>query len=158
MTDKVSPNDTAIQAQGQLDALSSDPAWTERFFAGDVEARRQFGELTAAAALRDDHANALADTPAPDSEWKVYGPNELPARDLATVIQDFRMQGIGDGAISDLLAGRQLPKEEYIAAKQLQHMRLGDAEWVKRFMNGGAAERREATLMAMIIVGYEGPR
>lgn len=73
-------------------------------------------------------------------------------------MEEFRRLGIPDRAIEDLLTGRQLPKEEYIAVQKLQHMRFGDAEWVKRYLAGGAAERREAVLMAMIVTGFEGPR
>lgn len=157
-TQSAAPTISPTEAQGRLDALATDPAWVGKFFAGDVEARQQFGDLTAAAALRDDHANALADEPAPDPEFKVYAQDELTARDLAGVIQDFRLQGISDAAISDLLSGKSASKQEYISVQKLQHMKFGDAEWVKRYLAGGAAERREATLMAMIVTAFEGPR
>jgi len=138
-----------VEASAQLTARTSDPAWAEKFFAGDVAARREFADLTAAVAKRDPIAEAIAGTaPTPGIETTING--ELGSRIMADVVQTFRGAGLSDGAIRQALEGQKVTKQELEAAKRFQEMRHGDAEWVKKLLSGDYAAKRESLLLSII--------
>jgi hypothetical protein len=149
------PTTDVGQARAAIESLSSSSEWRERFFRGDPQARREFGELTAKVVAGDQTASALAGDPLPAADTveltgSVLG-GRIPARALASEVASLRSAGISDGAIAQLLDGHAMTPYEVEAVSRYKSLRLGDPEFTKRYLAGGWAERREMTLISMVL-------
>jgi hypothetical protein len=142
----VTPN-AAAAASARLTGLTSDPKWSERFFAGDVEARREFAELTAAVAAGDDVSAAINGTSTAPPSIETVMNDDLPSRARTQVIDTMRDTGLSDGAIAEAFQGAKVSRQEFQAAKQYQAMRHGDQKL------GGAAEAERQAVHAKVIEG-----
>jgi hypothetical protein len=65
----------------------------------------------------------------------------------------LRDAGVGDGAISQALTGKPETPEAIAAVKVFKAQRMSDPEWTKRFLAGGATEKREWLLWSIVIAG-----
>jgi hypothetical protein len=142
---------TAADARARLDILSKDKGWADRLFAGDVTANREFKDLTALAGSADDTAEAIAGTTSPQPLFETTTGGQLPRRHVNEIVASMREAGLSDGAIGEALNGGKVTRAEMAAAKAFKNMRHGDAEWVKRFLAGSYAERRENMLLSIIL-------
>jgi hypothetical protein len=142
---------TAADARRRLDALAGDQAWGARFLAGDAEARREFGELSALVAAGDDAADAINGTAPPPQVLETTVDGALPRHAVNDFIADMRAAGISDDSTAQAIRGDSVSRQEVEAVRQLQRMRHSDPEWCKRLLSGGAAERREHTLMSIVL-------
>ena len=143
---------TDNSAQAALDKFANDPTAGKKLFAGDVATTQELHRLTAAVAGStgpDVLKHAIA--PSTGLGFDLTLPGQIPARDRAAAIDELRSSGIPDGAIAEAFTGKQFTTEEVARARALKAQRMGDAEWTKRLMNGGYAERREFTLMSIIL-------
>jgi hypothetical protein len=76
---------------------------------------------------------------------------ELPARALATTVEQMRASGLNDETIRQAVAGEPVTKQEVEMAKRYQQMKHGDAEWVRKLLAGDFVARREQLLLSIIL-------
>ena len=76
---------------------------------------------------------------------------KIPARALASEVNALRQAGVSDGAIKQLLDGYPMSAQEVEMVRRFKSMRLGDSEWVGRYLKGGWAETREMRLISMVL-------
>lgn len=142
---------TAADARARLDVLTKDAAWTGRFMSGNVEARREFAELTAKVAGGDDVADALDGAPMSERLFETTMNGALSSRVVNEVVASMRELGISDGAIEEQLRDKPVTRSDRAATEAFRNMRHGDADWCKRLISGDAAAKREHILMCSIL-------
>jgi hypothetical protein len=141
----------AQDARAQLNLLSADPNWSRALFAGDRAVRDQFEKLTKMVSDADVVGDAIAGIEEPQQIFETTTGGQLPSRAVKAVIDDMRLAGISDGSIEEALRGTPVTAREYAAVTALQAAKHGDPVWVKNFLAGNYAEKREATLMAIVL-------
>jgi hypothetical protein len=140
----------ASEAQTQLNTLTADRSWADRYMNGDAAARAQFEQLTGMAV---DHGSAddvvdavMAGKPAP------LGNSEQ--RQMADVVDQFRSVGIADGVTKEFLSGHQYTPTEYQAVANLKRELMGDREFVAKYLAGDVkANQRMTTINAVLVNG-----
>jgi hypothetical protein len=143
------PAGTTIAAKAHLEALTSDPAWSAKFFAGDIEARKTFSELTAKIADGNPTADALAG--APTSEVEVTIGKELNSRNRADAIAGLRSLGMDDATVVQAIDGAEVGEHERTMAQMAKNLRLSDSAWTERYLKNDLSARREMTLINTIL-------
>ncbi|MGH7489406.1 MAG: hypothetical protein ACREMY_27970 [bacterium] len=142
---------TAADARARLDVLAKNKGWADRLFANDIEARREFAELSTLAAGADDVADTLAGTIPEQPIFETTVNGALPSRTVAEVVASMREAGLADASIEQALRGGKVTSAEVAAAKAFQNMRHGDAAWVNKFLAGDYSARREHMLLSVIL-------
>jgi hypothetical protein len=147
---------TPGQARIALAELQADEKWTQRFLDGGLKERKQFDELAA-------KKNEAADGQLVEIAMRhgveaaplipeVTFDGALNTAKLANVIADLRDHGLEDDHISEAFdEERTIDRATHDAVKRLEQQRLGDAEYVKRYLAGGAAEKREMALIRIAL-------
>jgi hypothetical protein len=147
---------TAAEAKARLDHLVRDGEWSKKLDAGDADTHKEFHALTALAAdlppadrldaaLRGEVNPGLIETTDAD--------NPLTTRKLASTVEELREVGLSDDAIREAIHGGSNTAAIHRAVGELKAKLFGDQEWVKKYLAGGAAERKQATLIAIILSG-----
>ena len=149
-TTLVPPNPVAA-ANAELTGLVNNKEWAAKFFAGDVEARATFDGLTRAIAAADDLAAALAGTAVAPPLIETIANGELPARALASTVEQMRSFGLNDATIREAVAGEPVTKQEVEMAKRYQQMKHSDADWVARLLKGDFQAKKEQLLLSIIL-------
>jgi hypothetical protein len=139
---------SATEAQIKLDTLIADPAWTDRFMNGDHIAKREFEALSGAA----DGASTAEDVVASVMGGKAPEFGNSEQRQMAVAVDSFREIGIRDGVTTEFLSGKQVTPDEYQAVASWKKEHMGDAAFVKRFLDGGVKERQLMTIANMVLV------
>jgi hypothetical protein len=143
---------TAQEERAQLNALARDSTFAAALFGGDRAARAQFDRLVQLKNDADVVGDALAGVDQPQPQiFETLAHGQIPARDVKAVIEDMRLAGISDGSIEEALRGTPVTAREYAAETALQASKHGDPLWVKNFLAGNYAEKREATLMSIVL-------
>jgi hypothetical protein len=159
--DAPAPPPPAQDAKSKLDRAMADPEFAKKLFARDAATRREFEALTKAAAESDgsDRLAAIVqghDIPAPAGIETVFN-GALSTRDTKTAVQWMKEAGIGDAAIAesilgvDVKTGKPYDAATIAQAKAMKAQRLSDPEWTKRLFAGGYTEKRELTLLSVIL-------
>lgn len=86
---------TPTQAAEKLDTLTADKSWQEKYLSSDLATLREFESLTAAKLKADRIDDALAGTLVPP-EFEAITGDEIPSRQLAQTITEFREVGVDD--------------------------------------------------------------
>jgi hypothetical protein len=148
MTEQAAPT-TATEARAVLDTRVADKDWGGRVFNGDVAANKELRELTALAAAggADTVAVAMAGNPV-----------NMPTTDqayMAHVTAMFRELGIRDEVTSEFLRGNQPTPQEYELVVNWKKEKMGDAEFVKRFLEGGVKEGQLMMIANSVIANFK---
>jgi hypothetical protein len=145
------PTDS-IGAKARLDALSADPEWSKKFFAGDQAARAEFARLTGQVAAGNPTADALAGAkPSETFELETTVGGQLNTRNRADAVAGLRELGLGDAVVAQAIDGAAVSEHEVAMATQAKAMRLSDKTWTDRYLAGGLAEKREMGLLNVIL-------
>jgi hypothetical protein len=139
---------TAGDARRRLDVLNKDAAWGARLISGDVAARTEFRELLEKIGAGDP---AIGAAPPAGGQFDFSSEDQPSRQVLSGTVQMLREAGVSDGAISQALKGTPESPEAIAATKVLKAQRMSDPEWTKRFLAGGATEKREWMLMSIIL-------
>ena len=139
------PPATAAEARARLAALPNDREWGDKFLAGDMQAHREFKELTTKAAEEQDAANP------PDIAFQTTAEGELPARHVAEWVSSMRELGLPDGAITDILQGNKFTPAQVETARLWKARSLGDPTFCALFMQGDLQCRRQMTVANAIL-------
>jgi hypothetical protein len=148
-----SPSEVAAaQAREQLDAKYADAKWLEKFHAGDILARREFGKLTATIAGYGGNVEPFE--PAEDDLPPVAvtsGPTALTPRRLQNVVGELFAAGLDERSVEQIVDGERVTAKEYEAALQTRERLRNDPEWIRRLFAGGHEERRQHLLLSAIL-------
>lgn len=128
---------TADEARAALTQLQNDTAWAGRFLSGDEGARRQFASLV---------YHIANEVPAAAHSASVAG--MVSPATMLSAADGLAAIGFDQKAIDEALTGIPNLGPEHVArANQLYAEATGNPDWVRRYLAGGAEERR---LMAAI--------
>jgi hypothetical protein len=146
---------TPTQARERLAELQSDKEWTQRFLSGGLKEKKQFDVLLAKqneatdAQLEIAMRNGVEVAPLIP---EVTFDGALNSARLAQVITDLRDHGLEDAHIEEAFdETRTIDRATHEAVKRLEQQRLRDVEYVKRYLAGGAAEKREMALIRIAL-------
>jgi hypothetical protein len=146
---------SSSQARDRLAALQADEKWTARFLSGSKKEIDEFNNLTAKKNEAGDRQLEIAMRHGVEVAPlipEVTFDGALNTARLANVIADLRDHGLEDAHIEEAFdETRTIPRATHEAVKQLQRQRLGDADYVKRYLAGGAAEKREMALIRIAL-------
>ena len=146
------PNPTdATGARQLLSKLTADPSWAALLTRGDPQTRKQFDNLVAMSAGGDDAADAAVGITEESPLMEVISGGRLSRRDTRTAVEHFQEIGIGNNAILQAMHGTRVTPQEHAAAKALLNARTNDAAWRNALFAGGYAERRELTLLNIVL-------
>lgn len=147
------PTDAA-GARAKLDALTANKSWSERYLNGGVDETREFKELTAMVASTDPAVRlerVLAGEVHNNSVIETVSGDELSTSKLAIAVDGLREVGLSDEAIREAISGGKNTAVIHRATRELKERLFGDPAWVKRYLDGGAPERRQATLISIVL-------
>jgi hypothetical protein len=145
MTEPAAPAN-AIKARAVLDTRMADKDWGGRVFNGDVAANKELRDLTAMVAAGG------ADTVAVSMNGN---PANMPTTDQAQMAHTtaiFRELGIRDEVTREFLQGKQVTAQEYELVANWKKEKMGDSDFVKRFLDGGVKERQLMTIANSVLV------
>src|SRR5262245_55331032 len=150
------PGPAPVDAQGArqlLDQLVKDPTWGAALVRGDPQARKQFADLTKLVADGDDVGDAIAGIVEPETSSlaQTTAAGQLPRREIAQAVADFRAAGLDDGSIAMAMNGGTVSVAEYRAAEALLSARKSDPVWRDRLLAGDYAAKRDFTLLTVIL-------
>jgi hypothetical protein len=150
---------SAAEAAARLDVLTANPEWTAKMLGGSGPQVKEFQELVAAkmAAPAGDRIDKIINGTIERTGFEVATEEgqQISTQDQVQSAAWLREAGISDGAIREVLEGRQFTREEYEASKRLSASRYGNADWVSKLLAGDHDARRELILMNIIKVnGY----
>jgi hypothetical protein len=145
------PPSPVAAARAALDGFVNNKEWAAKYFAGDVQARQQFADLTTAIAnAGDDVDAAIAGTATPPG-MEVLTDGELPFRARMAVVEQMRTAGLNDATIAEAMKGEAVTKQEVEMARQRQAMRHSDKDWVAKLLAGDWQARKEQLLLSIIL-------
>jgi hypothetical protein len=145
------PTGDSAAARARLSELSSSQEWRTAFFNGDPQARKDFGELTAAIADGNTVDDVLAGAGPVSQLIETTTAGQLSSRNTAIEIDHLRQIGLNDKTIAQVFKGGSVTPAEREMARVTKEMRLGDPDWSARWMKGGWAKRREMTLLNTVL-------
>src|SRR5215468_9790548 len=109
---------TGVEAAARLAHLNKDPAWRDRFGAGDVAARREFDDLNKMVAEADPVSLALAGV-APTSSVDQNGGAVINERDLPAAAQHLRDMGLSEADTGEFLRGQLTADGKPLTAEEM---------------------------------------
>jgi hypothetical protein len=149
----VTPSTDSGKAKAQLAGLTGDPEWRAAFLRGSPEHRRQFAELTAAAASGSAAAEALAGDPVALPGTPELSSHGVTPTQLRREIGALRTSGLNDDVIAQILNGHEVNPGEVAAARELKSMLLGDRQFVAKYLANDWNAVRQMRLIATILSG-----
>src|SRR4051812_3380192 len=123
------PAVTATDAQNQMNVLTADQSWRDRFLNGDVAALKEFKTLTGAivdGGSADDVVASIMGGKAPE-----LGNSEQ--RQMAGYVDYAREMGIADGVTKQFLSEQKVTPAEYQAVANLKRELMGSDEFTKAY-------------------------
>jgi hypothetical protein len=126
------PTMSVEEATSRKAELFGSQEWRNKYFNGDIAARRDFDAIT----------RALAPKPVEPSD----------PQSLDQIAERARAQAdISDAVVEDIRQNRPVtPRERTLALERWERC-LKDRAWMARYLDGGQAERREKLLLDVII-------
>jgi hypothetical protein len=144
---------TAAEAKVRLDHLSRDPKWGEKLIAGDTDTLKGFRDLSALAAEAQpgDQLDRVIAGTAERPMMETVTDGQLSTGKLMSAVEGLREIGLSDDAIKEAINGGKNSAVIHRAVQELKTKLFGDPAWVKRYLDGGAIERRQATLISIAL-------
>jgi hypothetical protein len=155
MTDNLSGGggaDLAGTPTDRLNALKADPKWTQNLLAGGGAQVRELHEVLTAKA-GGDAIGQIIDGTAKLPEFETLTNGELSTYKQMVAAAHLREIGVPDNSIRQLLEGKPVSKAEYAAVAKLKADRMGDAEFVKKWLAGDRQAHIEMTQIGIVLAG-----
>jgi hypothetical protein len=137
----------------KLDALTADPKWVQQLLTGGGVQMRELQEVLQAKSAGGDQIGQIIDGVAKPSELETVTGGALTTHKQMVAAAQLREDGIPDASIRQLLEGNPVSKEEYNAVAKLKAERLGDPEYVKRWLAGERKQVIEMTQIGIVLAG-----
>lgn len=138
----------ATDAQIQMNALTADPAWVDRFLSGNASALNEFHTLSGAivdGGSADDVVTSVLAGKAPELGNTVQ-------KQMAATVDHFRGLAIDDGVTKQFLSGEKVSPHEYQLVCNLKRELMGDAEFVRAYLAGDVKANKRMTIINSVIV------
>ncbi|MEH2546658.1 hypothetical protein V1283_003303 [Bradyrhizobium sp. AZCC 2262] len=146
------PAPTATDAQNQMNALTADKGWVDRFLTADPAALKEFRALTGAIV----DGGSAADVVASIMEGKAPDFGNSEQRQMASYVDHVRELGISDGVTKQFLSGQKVSPAEYQAVANLKRELMGSAEFTKAYLGGDVkAKQRMTTINQVLLNGVK---
>lgn len=140
-------------ARAELAAKLNDPQFYTKFANSSSEARAQFNDLLARG--KADAADLIIAGKA-DTRFEVTTGGEVSKRDQMTAAAGLLEAGIKPDQVKRLLNNEPLSRADYETVLNVEREKLGDPEFVKRWLEGGAEEKRVMALVGIYkTVGFK---
>jgi hypothetical protein len=144
---------TAAEAAQRIDALAKDSGFFNRLMSGNVEARREFSNLTRLISEGDRAGDVLAGI-AQVPEFEVTSGNQLNTHKTIVAVEALREVGLGETGISELLHDETSHSAADVAtAARAKVEMLGSEEFRRRYLAGDPEARRMMLVANTILVG-----
>jgi hypothetical protein len=76
---------------------------------------------------------------------------QLSTGKLMSAVDGLREVGLSDDVIREAINGGKNSAAIHRATQELKTKLFSDPAWLKRYLDGGAAERKQATLIAIVL-------
>jgi hypothetical protein len=139
------PPANAAEAVTRLDALKADSAWANGVLAGNGPHVAEFKSLTGIIAGGDNVDRAMAGV----REDGIFQSSEHAQMIAATNM--FREIGISDAVIRQALTDYEVTAQEYAMVEKWKADRMGDSEWVKKYLAGERQQTRDMMLADIVL-------
>ena len=146
----LAPPATPAEAVTRLAELQANSEWAAKVISktdGYAE-KQEFASLIALKAS-DDNFDAVINGTATPPEIELVSDGKMSVRNTMASAADLRQIGIEDNQIKRLLKGEPLSPEDFKVVEQFKTAKLGDAEFVKKLLAGGAEEARLLNLWSI---------
>ena len=147
------PPATAAEAATRLAELQANSEWAAKVISktdGYAE-KQEFAGLIAMKASGD-NVDAILDDSATPPEIELVTDGKMSVRNSMASAAELREIGIADDQIKRLLTGEPLSPADFKTVEQFKNMKLGDEDFVKKLLSGGAEERRLLNLWSIYAV------
>jgi hypothetical protein len=134
-----------------LTKLTADASWAKALVNGDPQTYKQFSDLNKLVAAGDTTGDAIVGIVEETPIFEFTTAGQLPRRDVATAVADFRADGLDIGSIAQAMNGGSVSLAEHRAATALLSARKSDPAWVKALMSGDYAAKREWSLLTIVL-------
>jgi hypothetical protein len=141
----------AQKSAAKLEALSSDPAWRQRFENGDATARKEWTTLVESAAQKNTVDDIVAGK-AVFHDGEVTLDGKLSDRNLAKSVDWLREQGVPDKGIGVILKDEQFSASDVQWARDEKARLMRSPEFTAAYLKGEPAEVRRMTAVNAILV------
>jgi hypothetical protein len=141
------PAPTATDAQNQMNALTADKGWVDRFLAADPAAVKEFRTLSGAIAdggTADDVVAAIMDGKTPEN-------SNSEQRRMAGYVDYAREMGMADGVTKQFISGQKVSPAEYQAVANLKRELMGSADFQKAFLGGDVKAKQRMTTINQVL-------
>lgn len=148
---------SAVEAAAKLSELMADKAWAAKLLSGDGPQVKEFAQLMAAksgsAGEGDRLDQIIAGTIADPAPFETVTNGQLTTRNQITSAEALRDLGVSPGAIRQVFEAKPSSRADYDAVRNLKADRLGDQDWIKRYLAGDRTAVRDMALMNIVLVG-----
>lgn len=137
----------ATGAQAQMDALTADESWRNRFLSGEVAALNEFKALTGAivdGGTADDVVTSIMGGKVPEL-------GNSGQRQMAGYVDYAREMGIADGVTKEFLSGQKVSAAEYQAVANLKRELLSSADFQKAYLGGDVKAKQRMTIINQVL-------
>jgi hypothetical protein len=143
----------ATEAKARLDHLVRDGEWGKKLEAGDADTNKEFHALTtfAAEAQPADQLDRVLAGTAERPMIETVTDGQLSTGKLMSAVDGLREVGLSDDVIREAINGGKNSAAIHRATQELKTKLFSDPAWLKRYLDGGAAERKQATLIAIVL-------
>ena len=142
------PPPTATDAQAQMDVLTGDKGWVDRFLSSDPAAVKEFKTLTGAiveGGNADDVVASIMNGKAPEFA------NGQQQR-MASYVDHARSLGMDDGVTKQFLSGQKVTAAEFQAVANLKRELMGSKDFVDAYLGGDVKARRQMMTINQVLL------
>lgn len=141
---------TPAEASVRLAELQANSEWAAKV-TSKVDGHAEKQELARLIQLKNsgDNTDAVIAGTAVAPEIELVTDGKMSVRNTMATVADLREIGITDPQIARLLKNEQLSAEDWHTVEQFKRAKLGDVEFVKKLLAGGAEEKRLLNLWSL---------
>jgi hypothetical protein len=143
------PNSPA-GARAALQTKFNDPEWYTRFAGGSSEARVEFNQLLERG--KADRTDTIIAGTAEVRPGETVTGGQLSTNDAMQASAALLGAGVTPAQIKSLLNNEPLSRADYETVMQVKRTKLGDPNFVKAYLAGGAEEQRVMNLIGIYTV------
>lgn len=141
------PPPIATDAQSQMDVLTSDKGWVDRFLSADPAAVKEFKTFTGAIV----EGGSADDVVASIMNGKTPELGNTRQRQMASYVDHARSIGMDDGVTKQFLTGQKVTAAEFEAVANLKRELMGSAEFTKAYLGGDVKAKQRMTIINQVL-------
>jgi hypothetical protein len=146
----------ALAASERLAFVQKDPAWRDRFFAGDVATRQEFDRLNEAIAAAPAHDLAILGV-VPPAELDLNAGAVAGGPEMVGAAADLRDAGISTGEMQHFLNDGKYSQAEHTLAQRTQAEAMSDPKFLTAWRAGHPGAKRIMAAVGMVLAAGVDP-